>query len=84
MDLPPQNGSTIRAFRIKSGKRPGEFAKEVALSYSALDNIENERKNASIEVIHRIAAVLDVPPKALVRNPAFLLGREAAMRAVSA
>lgn len=75
-----QNGSTIRWFRIKAGKKPGEFASLANLSYSSLDNIENERRNASIEVIHRIADALGVPPAALVRDPAALLGKDAPAR----
>lgn len=56
--------------RIKSGKKPGEFATAARISYSTLDNIENERKNASPEVLYRIAAALDVPVAALIRDPA--------------
>jgi transcriptional regulator with XRE-family HTH domain len=67
---PRQNGLAIRHLRIKSGKKPGEFATAARISYSTLDNIENERKNASPEVLHRIAAVLDVPVAALIREPA--------------
>lgn len=65
-----QNGSAIRALRIKSGLKPGEMATAARISYSTLDNIENERKNASAEVLHRIASVLDVPVAALIRDPA--------------
>ncbi len=65
-----QNGLTIRHFRIKAGDKPGEFATKSRISYSTLDNIENERKNASPEVLHRIAAALDVPVAAIIRDPA--------------
>lgn len=71
--LPRQNGLTIRYFRIKAGKKPGEFATESRIAYSTLDNIENERKEASVEVLHRIAQALDVPVRAIVRDPASLL-----------
>lgn len=67
---PRQNGLAIRHLRIKSGKKPGEFATAARISYSTLDNIENERKNASPEVLHRIAAALDVPVGALLREAA--------------
>lgn len=73
-----QNGLTIRYLRIKSGMKPGELANKSSISYPHLDNIENERKDASVEVIHRIAKALDVPPGALVRDPACLLGKDAA------
>ena len=65
-----QNGLSIRHLRIKSGKKPGEFATAARISYSTLDNIENERKNASPEVLHRIAGALDVPVGALIRDAA--------------
>jgi transcriptional regulator with XRE-family HTH domain len=74
--LPRQNGTAIRYYRIKDGKKPGEFATEARIAYSTLDNIENERKEASVEVIYRIARVLDIDPKAIVRDPASLLATE--------
>lgn len=63
-----QNGLAIRHMRIKSGMKPGEFAGKAKIGYSTLDNIENERKSASPEVLHRIAIVLDVPVGALIRE----------------
>lgn len=66
------NGAAIRAFRIKAGMKPGEFATKAMLSYAHLDNLENERKDASLEVLYRIAAALDVPARAIVRDPAIL------------
>lgn len=65
-----QNGLAIRHLRIKSGMKPGPFASAASISYSTLDNIENERKNASPEALHRIATVLDVPVGALTRDRA--------------
>lgn len=67
------NGLAIRYFRIKEGLKPGEFANKANLSYAHLDNLENERKEASVEVLHRIAAALDVPVRAIIRDPAVLL-----------
>lgn len=49
--------------------KPGPFATKAGISYAHLDNLENERKEASLEVLHRIAVALDVPVTALVRNP---------------
>lgn len=66
------NGPAIRAFRIKAGMKPGEFATKAVISYSTLDNIENERKNASLEVLYRIANALDVPVHAIVRDRSVL------------
>ena len=66
------NGAAIRAFRIKAGMKPGPFATKALISYSTLDNIENERKEASVEALHRIADALGVPVEAIVRDPATL------------
>jgi len=67
------NGAAIRAFRIKDGFKPGPFATKALMSYSTLDNIENERKEASLEALHRIAGALNVPVEAIVRDPATLV-----------
>jgi transcriptional regulator with XRE-family HTH domain len=73
-DLKRHNGTAIRCFRIKlTGLKPGEFANKAGIAYSTLDNIENERKEASLEAIHRIADALGVPPEAIVRDPAYLV-----------
>lgn len=72
------NGLAIRAFRVKAGKKPGEFAALVRLSYQHLDNIENERKQASLEVLHRIAVALEIPIGAIMRDPAALTSGRAA------
>lgn len=69
------NGLTIRCFRIKQGDKPGDFAKKIGVAYSTLDNIENERRDASLEVLYRIASALDVPVRALLRDPS-ILGNE--------
>jgi transcriptional regulator with XRE-family HTH domain len=66
------NGLTIRCFRIKQGDKPGDFASKAGIAYSTLDNIENERKDASVEVLYRIAAALDVPVRALLRDASCL------------
>lgn len=75
--LKRHNGAAIRALRIKDGKKPGPFANEALISYSTLDNIENERKEASLEVLHRIAGALNVPVEAIVRDPAHLVATTA-------
>lgn len=69
-DLKRHNGTAIRCFRIKVlGLKPGEFATRTGIAYSTLDNIENERKEASLEALHRIADALGVPAEAIVRDP---------------
>jgi transcriptional regulator with XRE-family HTH domain len=73
-DLKRHNGTAIRCMRIKIAKlKPGEFARVAGIAYSTLDNIENERKEASLEALHRIADALGVPPEAIVRDPACLV-----------
>lgn len=67
------NGTAIRAFRVKDGFKPGQFATKALMSYSTLDNIENERKEASLEALHRIADALNVPVEAIVRDPATIV-----------
>lgn len=71
--LTRHNGAALRYFRIKSGMKPNELATKAQTTYPTLDNLENERKNASVELIYRLAAALDIPPRAIVRDPAFLL-----------
>lgn len=71
--LTRHNGAAIRALRTKDGLKPGPFATKALMSYSTLDNIENERKEASLEALHRIAGALNVPVEAIVRDPATLV-----------
>lgn len=66
------NGPAIRAFRIKAGMKPGALATKASVAYSTLDNLENERKDASLEVLYRLASALDIPVHAIVRDPAFV------------
>jgi transcriptional regulator with XRE-family HTH domain len=68
-----QNGLAIRTLRVKAGMKPGELATKSSISYSTLDNIENERKDASLEALYRIASSLDAPVGAIVRDPAALV-----------
>lgn len=81
--LTRHNGAAIREFRIKAGYKPGEFAAKAQVAYSTLDNLEKERKEASLEVLHRIASVLLISPEAIVRNPAFLIAAPAAAEDVA-
>lgn len=72
-NLTRHNGATIRAFRVKAGKKVKDLAAEAKCSWQQLDNIENERKEASLELLNRLAAVLEVPVVALVRDPVYAL-----------
>lgn len=71
--LTRHNGTAIRCFRVKQGDKPGEFASKAGIAYSTLDNLEKERKEASVEVLYRIADALGVPPQAIVRDPSCLV-----------
>lgn len=66
------NGLAIRCFRIKQGDKPGSFANKAGISYQHLDNLENERKEASLEVLYRVASALDVPVRAILRDESVL------------
>lgn len=80
--LKRHNGTAIRCMRIKiAQQKPGDFARAAGIAYSTLDNIENERKEASLEALHRIAAALGVPPEAIVRDPACLIPTATAVSA---
>lgn len=70
--LTRHNGAAIRCLRIKDGLKPGEFAAKAGLSYAHLDNLENQRKEASLEVLHKIATALCVPVEAILRDPSVL------------
>lgn len=74
--LTRHNGLAIRHFRLKAGLKPSELAAKAGISYSHLDNVENERKEASVEILYRLAAALDVPARALLRDPAVLTGEQ--------
>lgn len=71
--LTRHNGATLRAFRIKAGKKLADLAAEANCSYQQLNNVEAERKEASLELLHRLAAALEVPVAALVRDPSYAI-----------
>lgn len=71
--LTRHNGVAIKAIRTIRGDKPGEFAAKANIAYSTLDNIEKERKEASLEALYRIANALGVPAEAIVRDPAYLV-----------
>jgi transcriptional regulator with XRE-family HTH domain len=63
-----QNGYAIRTFREIRGLTRDQLAEKIDKSYPYLANIENEHKDPTPEVIHRIALVLDVPVAAIMRR----------------
>jgi transcriptional regulator with XRE-family HTH domain len=64
--MPKANGSHIRKLRQQLGLKVGEFAVSAAIAPITASNIENGHNTASIETLHRIAKVLDVPVDELI------------------
>lgn len=63
------NGVAIRTFRTLRGLSRDDLAKRVGVSYPYFANIENEYKDGTPELLHRIALALDVPVAAILRQP---------------
>jgi transcriptional regulator with XRE-family HTH domain len=67
-----QNGTAIKTFRVLRGLSRDDLVKKLTgVSYPYLANIENEYKDPTPEVLHRIALALDVPVAAICRRPIF-------------
>lgn len=60
------NPESLRALRQRSGWSVSKFATACEISTGYLSNIEAGRRQASPEVITRMARVLDVPLQALI------------------
>lgn len=54
-------GLKIRELRVARGLRKSELAAKCGCSYSHIDNIENARKNPSLQLLQQFARELDVP-----------------------
>lgn len=65
----PQHGPAIRALRQKDGMDVQTLANLVGISYSHLQNIEHENRQASVEHLNKIARVLQVETVAISRTP---------------
>lgn len=63
------NGVAIRTFRTVRGISRDDLAKQLGVSYPYFANIENEHKDGTPELLHRIALALDVPVAAILRAP---------------
>jgi transcriptional regulator with XRE-family HTH domain len=64
--MPKPNGPHIRSLRQQSGMKVGALAKQADIAPVTAANIENGHNTASIEVLYRIARVLDVPVEELI------------------
>lgn len=71
--MPQVNGTAIRERRSRTGKKPPEFATLLGISRSHLANLELGHKEASMEVVHRLANYFGV-------RAAEILTRESATR----
>lgn len=63
------NGVAIRTFRTLRGVSRDDLAQQVGVSYPYYANIENEHKDGTPELLHKIALALDVPIAAILRQP---------------
>ncbi len=59
-------GKAIRTLRARKGVSQKELAERAEITPSFLSLVEGDRRDASIKVIERIAAALDVSPEVLI------------------
>lgn len=60
-------GINIRRVRLERGMTLEVLAEEVGLAYSYVGEIERGRRNPTLDVVERIAAVLKTEPLELLR-----------------
>jgi predicted transcriptional regulator len=58
--MPKPNGKFIRCTRIEAGLMPGDLAELAKVRPATLYNIESVDQPTRLEVLHRIARVLEV------------------------
>jgi transcriptional regulator with XRE-family HTH domain len=66
VDISTQLGRRIRRVRTKQGLTQEELAHRAELDYSYINQIENGRRNPSVQAIDRIARALGVRVKDLM------------------
>lgn len=59
-------GKAIRTLRARKGVSQKELAERAEITPSFLSLVEGDRRDASIKVIERIAAALEVSPEVLI------------------
>lgn len=59
-------GKAIRTLRARKGVSQKDLAELADITPSFLSLVEGDRRDASIKVIERIAAALEVPPEVLI------------------
>ena len=60
-------GINVRRVRLEKGLTLEVLAEEVGLAYSYVGEIERGRRNPTLDVVERIAAVLKTEPLELLR-----------------
>jgi len=60
-------GINVRRVRLERGMTLEVLAEEVGLAYSYVGEIERGRRNPTLDVVERIAAVLKTEPLELLR-----------------
>jgi len=63
-------GINVRRVRLERGLTLEVLAEEVGLAYSYVGEIERGRRNPTLDVVERIAAVLKTEPLELLGAPA--------------
>lgn len=65
---PPQNGETIRCLRKIRDLSQGDLADKAGVSQVTVHYLETESRAGSFWVLNRVAAALDVPLGAILRE----------------
>jgi transcriptional regulator with XRE-family HTH domain len=63
-------GINVRRVRLERGMTLEVLAEEVGLAYSYVGEIERGRRNPTLDVVERVAAVLKIEPLELLGAPA--------------
>jgi transcriptional regulator with XRE-family HTH domain len=63
-------GINVRRVRLERGMTLEVLAEEVGLAYSYVGEIERGRRNPTLDVVERVAAVLKIEPLELLGGPA--------------
>jgi transcriptional regulator with XRE-family HTH domain len=66
---PAIKGSGLRERRVQLGLRKTELAARCGVSARYIADLEKERYSPSIEALHRLAGVLEMPVTSLMRDP---------------
>jgi len=68
MRLAETFGANVRKVRLERGMTLEVLADEVGLAYTYVGQIERGRRNPTLDVVERVAAVLKVEPLELLKS----------------